>query len=338
MHIFRRSIFCLFASCLVACGETDTSPEVVPDVINEVLENESVQEASVEAFPDTLMTSGLLSGLYKNAGETAPVVLIIPGSGPTDLNGNNTIGGESNVYLQLAEGLAEQGVSTVRVDKRGLFSSGKAGNPNEVTVDIYAKDYSDWVNTIRTETGVACVYVLGHSEGALMASAAANINPNVCGQILVSGVGRSFGEVLREQLKAQPGGALLMKKPLANIDKLERGERIADEDLDMISRNIFPSHVQDFLISLMQTDPAEMAKTANTKTLIVHGETDIQTAVVDAEALASATGGTLVIVPGVNHILKEAPLNRLKNIRTYNQPDLPISEVVVDAIARFVKS
>ena len=312
---------------LVACGPSEKTiqeVEIAP------------VETSVATVPDEIIRSGDLAGLYKNVGENTPIVLIIPGSGPTDLNGNNPLGVDSNVYQYLAEGLAAEGISTVRVDKRGMFSSETAGDPNQVTVDIYAQDYSGWVETIRSQTGVSCVHILGHSEGALMASATANINDNICGQILVAGVGRSFGDVLREQLTAQPGGRLLMKKALANIDKLERGEKIADEDLDMISKKIFPSHVQDFVITLMQTDPSELAKTADVPTLVLHGETDIQTSVEDAKKLAEATGGKLVILPGVNHILKDAPKGRVKNIKTYKQPELPLSDGVVDAIAAFV--
>lgn len=313
---------------LAACRQDEkTTAEVPPP---------EAAETSVANVPDEMIRSGDLAGLYKNAGENTPIVLIIPGSGPTDLNGNNPLGVESNVYQYLAEDLAAEGVSTVRVDKRGMFSSAAAGDPNQVTVEIYAQDYSGWVESIRSQTGAECVYILGHSEGALMASAAANMNDNICGQILVAGVGRSFGDVMREQLTAQPGGKLLMKKALANIDTLERGEKIADEDLDMISKQIFPSQVQDFLISLMQINPSELAKKANVPTLVLHGETDIQTSIEDAKKLAEATGGKLVLLPGVNHILKDAPENRLKNIKTYKQPELPLSDGVVDAIAGFV--
>lgn len=331
----HRVVLRLFAVCalatlaLSACVNPQSRSEDVPN---------PVVEEVVQAFPDQVMTSGDLSGLYKNAGEGTPVILIIPGSGPTDLNGNNPMGVESNVYQYLAEGLAAQAVSTVRVDKRGMFSSEAAGNPNQVTVDLYAQDYSGWVETVRAATGADCVFILGHSEGALMASATANINENICGQILVAGVGRSFGDVMREQLTAQPGGKLLMKKALANIDKLESGEKIPDEDLDLISKQIFPSHVQDFVISLMKTNPAELAKSADVPTLVLHGETDIQTSVEDARALAEATGGDLVLLPGVNHILKDAPKSRLKNIKTYSQPELPLSDGVVDAIAEFVEA
>ena len=86
----------------------------------------------------------------------------------------------------------------------------------------------------------------------------------------------------------------------------------------------------------MQIDPSKIAVDAKVKTLIVQGETDLQTSVKDAKILAEATGGTLVIVPGVNHVLKQAPKGRLKNLKTYRQPDLPISTEVVDAVAEFV--
>lgn len=326
LRVWAVSAFTALA--VSACGDVKPQSEGTPDIA--ILQSNAV-------FTDELISSGDLSGLYKNAGEDAPIVLIIPGSGPTDLNGNNPMGVDSNVYQYLAEGLANEGVSTVRVDKRGMFSSEAAGNPNQVTVDIYAQDYNGWVETIQAEIGNDCIFILGHSEGALMASATANINENVCGQILVAGVGRSFGDVMRDQFTAQPAGKILMKKALANIDKLERGEKIPDEELDLISKQIFPSHVQDFVISLMKTDPSELAKSADIPTLVLHGETDIQTSVEDAQALANATGGDLVILPGVNHILKDAPKSRRKNIKTYSQPELPLSDGVVDAIAEFVK-
>ena len=43
--------------------------------------------------------------------------------GPTDRDGNNPLGITSASYRLLAEALAEQGVSSVRIDKRGMFGS-----------------------------------------------------------------------------------------------------------------------------------------------------------------------------------------------------------------------
>ncbi|BEV72564.1 hypothetical protein THUN1379_20460 [Paludibacterium sp. THUN1379] len=52
--------------------------------------------------------------------------LIIPGSGPTDRNGNSPRGLHTDTYRLLAEGLASHGISSVRIDKRGMYGSAAA--------------------------------------------------------------------------------------------------------------------------------------------------------------------------------------------------------------------
>ena len=55
--------------------------------------------------------------------DTRAAAVIIAGSGPTDRDGNSPIGVTGGVYRQLAEGLAERGIATVRYDKRGIAAS-----------------------------------------------------------------------------------------------------------------------------------------------------------------------------------------------------------------------
>ena len=72
-----------------------------------------------------------LAGTLLDAGKRAPVVIIIPGSGPTDRDGNQPLGVTSSSLRMLAQGLAARGVTTVRIDKRGMFGSKAAiANPN----------------------------------------------------------------------------------------------------------------------------------------------------------------------------------------------------------------
>jgi hypothetical protein len=75
------------------------------------------------------------------ASGAAPMMLVIPGSGPTDRNGNNPLGVRASTYRLLAEGLAAQGIGTVRIDKRGMFGSRAAvADANAVTIDDYVSD------------------------------------------------------------------------------------------------------------------------------------------------------------------------------------------------------
>ena len=309
---------------------------LIPPAYSDETLSKSEDTPVISALHDKPLTAGALSGLYRDAGSNSPVILMVPGSGPTDLNGNNPLGIHSNVFMQMSDALATDGISTVRVDKRGMFSSKAAGDPNAVTPDVYAQDYRDWIEVIRAETNQPCVYVLGHSEGALMVSAASIDNGNVCGLILVSGAGRPLGVVMREQLKANPANKPILEQALAAIDSLEKGETVDTTKLHSALRPLFGANIQGYLISIMAVDPAQVAAAAETNTLIIQGKHDLQTSTLDAQKLADATGGHLVLVEGVNHILKEAPSNRIENFATYNNPDLPISESVIAAIRDFV--
>lgn len=141
-----------------------------------------------------------LSGTLREAlGERKAAALIIPGSGPTDRDGNNPLIGNAATYRLLAEGLSEQGIASVRIDKRGMFGSRAAvPDPNAVTVPDYVSDVASWVSAIRTGTGVSCVWLIGHSEGGLVALASADNVEGVCGLVLLATGGRPFGEVIRQ--------------------------------------------------------------------------------------------------------------------------------------------
>jgi pimeloyl-ACP methyl ester carboxylesterase len=142
------------------------------------------------------------------ANRGAPVVLIIPGSGPTDRDGNSPLGIRASTYRLLAEGLAENGIRSVRIGKRGMFASAAAvADADAVTIADYAADVRSWIATIRARTGQNCVWLLGHSEGGLVAEVAAQYASDVCGLLLVAAPGRPLGQVLRTQLKAKPANA-----------------------------------------------------------------------------------------------------------------------------------
>jgi pimeloyl-ACP methyl ester carboxylesterase len=283
---------------------------------------------------------GNLAGTLTDAGKGAPVVLIIPGSGPTDRDGNNPMGVTAAPYKLLAQGLGEKGISSVRIDKRGMFGS-KAAIPdaNKVTIGDYANDTHAWVTSIRAATGAKCAWVLGHSEGALVALASGQKPDGICGIISVSGMGRRLGTVMRDQLKANPANAPILQPALAALDSLEAGKPVDAATLPAPLAPLFNPAVQPFLIDFMSQDPVKLAASLKVPLLIVQGEKDIQVSVEDAKLLAAAQPkAKLVLVPGVNHVLK-AVLgdDRGANLATYGNPSLPIAPDVVDAVAGFVK-
>jgi len=327
----RSASVLLMAAMLAACGaETSVSAS------NDTDAAESVQAATAETERD-LFVNGL-AGTFLDAGGDAPVVLIVPGSGPTDRNGNSAQGIKTNAYRQLAEGLKAEGISSLRVDKRGMYASFSAGDPNDVTVDLYAQDYRDWAALLREETGQDCVYLMGHSEGGTMVSATAAQYPDgICGLILLAAPGRPYANVLREQLQANPANAPILAQALPAIASLEAGETVDPSEFHPGLQGLFNPAVQGFLISVFAIDPAELVREAGLPTLVLQGANDIQVTVTDAERLADA-GGTLTLLPGVNHVLKNAPEDRAGNLATYSNPDLPLADTVIPSIVDFIEN
>ncbi len=282
---------------------------------------------------------GELKGTLTKADPAAPVVLIIPGSGPTDRDGNSPLGITAAPYRLLADGLAVNGVATVRIDKRGMFgSSGAVSDANAVTIGDYVDDIHAWIHTIGNSTGADCVWVLGHSEGGLVALAAAQQEQSICGIVLVAAPGRPLGDIIKEQLRGNPANAPFLSEAETAIDSLAAGERVETAELPAPLASLFDPAIQGFLISALSLDPATLAGGFAKPILILQGDSDLQVGMRDAEILsAAAPKANLVRLTNMNHVLKVVdPDDLAGNIASYANPTLPLAPGVIDAIVDFI--
>ncbi|MHB2267194.1 alpha/beta hydrolase [Aliihoeflea sp. PC F10.4] len=287
--------------------------------------------------------NGPLAGMLTTPESPAvtPPVVIIPGSGLTDRDGNSPLGISAAPYRLLAEDLAAEGVPTIRVDKRGLFAStGDFGDPNAVTFDDYAADAQAWIDTAMEATGAHCAFLLGHSEGGLTALVAAQQAENLCGLILVATPSRPLGQTILTQLRADAANAPLMEDAERAVEALEAGETVDVTTMNPALGGLFSPAIQPFLIDAFGRDPASLIGNVHVPLKIVQGGRDMQIGEDDAARLAAAyPSAEFLIIPEMNHVLKVAPAgDRAGNIATYVDPDLPLATGVVEAIAEFVRS
>jgi len=245
-------------------------------------------QATVLQRPITLDTgTGELFGslLLPKSDNPVPVVLLISGSGPTDRDGNNTDGGRNDSLKRLAWVLAKHNIASVRYDKRGVAAS-LAATPDErnLSIEAYVADAEAWGRKLKSDPRFGQLILLGHSEGALIASLAAP-SVDAAGVISLSGSARPVDEVIRQQLSNRlPPPLMLRSNEL--LDSLKAGK--TDQNVPPQLQVIFRPSVQPYLISLFRQDPAAAFAKLKMPALIIQGSNDIQVGVNDARLLKAA--------------------------------------------------
>ncbi|HWA44288.1 MAG TPA: alpha/beta fold hydrolase [Hypericibacter adhaerens] len=266
--------------------------------------------------------------------DPVPAVLILAGSGPVDRDGN--LPGARNDSLKLlAQGLAERGIAALRIDKRGIGESRAAGiREEDLRVETYVADAVGWLDLLHAYRRIERLSLLGHSEGALVATLAAQ-QATVAGLILIAGAGEPAARLIERQLSAAGVPADLQAASRRIVDELERGRPVPEVPPALAA--LYRPSVQNYLMSWLPLDPArELAKTA-LPVLVIQGTADLQASVEDARRLAAARpDGELRLIEGMNHVLKDAPAERLPNLAIYDRPELPLSASLVPAIADFL--
>jgi len=286
------------------------------------------------ATSDNVLHSSLL--LPKEPGNEVPVVLLLSGSGPTDRNGNSPmLPGKNNSMQMLAEGLAENGIASLRYDKRGVGESVKAMVAEaDLRFETYVDDAVAWCEQLRGDKRFSVVVIAGHSEGSLIGMLAAK-RCNAGGFISIAGAGRAAADILRTQLagKLPPELATQNDEILKN---LEAGKTTENPPAELAA--LYRSSVQPYLISWFRYDPAKSIAALTVPVLIVQGTTDLQVSVDDAKRLATASPkAKLLLVDGMNHVLKEVPPDREKQMASYSDPTLRLAPEFLAGVVDFVR-
>ena len=264
-----------------------------------------------------------------------PVVLLHAGSGPTDRDGNGPLT-QNNALKFLGRSLAAKGIAVLRIDKRGVAGSAKAGPKEEdARLGVYAADVVAWAAFLRNDTRFTKLVLAGHSEGAVVSLiAAADAKPDAL--VTLCGPGRPLQAVLREQLKARLT-AEMFEKADDILTALEAGKTVADVQPALAA--LFRPSVQPFLIDSFKHDPRKLLAAFPGRALVVSGATDIQVSLADGEKLAAAKAGVRhAVLKDMNHVLKVVPKTDLAaQLPSYRDATLPLHPEVVNAVAGFVR-
>jgi fermentation-respiration switch protein FrsA (DUF1100 family) len=103
--------------------------------------------------------------------------------------------------------------------------------------------------------------------------------------------------------------------------------------------SLFRESVQPYMISWIKYNPQNEIKKLQIPVLLINGTKDLQVTVSEAELLKKAKPeAKLVIIENMNHIFKEIKGDDAENMKSYSDPNLPVTEKLVTAINLFIKS
>lgn len=260
-----------------------------------------------------------------------PAVLLLPGSGPPDRDGNVAPHLVTNLLKEIAERLESVGVASLRFDKRSVASYASHWPKDPVkqseffSWEAFVDDAKAAIRFLRAQPRIdpKQILVLGHSEGGLIALQIgadwARTAESLPALVLLATPGRNLAAVLQEQI----GAALLQSVPNESLrnEYLRATERAirqiretgtVPQDLPAGLETLFQPNVASLLRSYFELDPLRLARRFAGSVLIMQGERDSQVSVRrDAprleEAFRSRTTGAveLFVVPKAGHHFKE---------------------------------
>jgi alpha-beta hydrolase superfamily lysophospholipase len=265
-----------------------------------------------------------------NQSGTFPVALIIAGSGPTDRDGNNPTMKNNSLKL-LAEAFARNGIASLRYDKRGIGESREAAmSEADLRFDDFVEDARGWIALLKKDKRFSGIIIVGHSEGSLIGMLSCE---NADKYVSIAGAGQSADVILKTQLSAQPQGIQDLSFPI--LDSLKAGKTVGT--VNPMLHSLFRPSVQPYMISWFQYNPQVEIRKLSIPVLVVQGTNDVQVSVDDAERLHTAnTTAELALIDNMNHLLKIVHGSIQDNLATYNNPDLPISDQLVERVVNFI--
>lgn len=329
MKILKRlSVLCiigLMSVSAVGCGGNN---------VDEVSSNEKkIQIGEGDNKVDGLLT--LPEGV-----ENPPVIILVQGSGQSDMN--ETIGkGENKPFKDIAQGLAEEGIATIRYNKR-YYQYPKLA-PKDLTVqDEILNDVNSAIEFAynNEEVNNNKIYVLGHSQGGMVAPEIAKNNNKVTGIISLAGTPRKLEDVILDQNK----DALDKMTDKTEAEKTAMLDEVKTEinKIKVLNPNDDQTTIlginSEYWVSLNNLNTPEVVKSLEIPMLFLQGDADFQVYKdVDFKAwqdiLEGKDNATFISYPELNHLFMKT--NGKSDITEYDTKGTVDAKVISD-IAQWV--
>ena len=325
-----------------------------------MIDNYSFETKEVSWSVDDIVVFGTMT--RPNIKETAPGVVFVAGSSPTDRNWcSPALPGTNGSARLLAEALSRQGYATLRYDKRASGPHVSENIPKmlgKISMQSHVDELKGAFEALATTSGIepTNIFALTSSEGAIHALnyQLQSIDKKFKGLVLTGAPGRSIGQVARSQARALlsslPDGDAIMKHYDDAVSAFLEGKRIVpDTSLPERLKNLLmgldsPVNLP-FTRELWSYNLSDAIVKVSEPIIVIIGKKDIQTYWdVDGKALeiASAMNGnvTFVYPENADHTLKheERPREELtaEVVLRYNAEERKLDQEILLAIVNWL--
>jgi alpha-beta hydrolase superfamily lysophospholipase len=321
--VFSHSAAVVLALAVVTATPAEATPGLVPAADREVV-----------FTVDGTTTYGTLHVPAHHAGQRLRAALLLPGSGPTDRDGNQP-SLSPNTLAQVAGALDSDRVATLRFDKYGTGRTGLGAyrdHPETLDYPAFVRQAKAAYESLRDqpETNPHALMVAGHSEGAMTALLlGGTVRPRPAGLVLLQPQAIRLLDLVALQLHAQIAeaarrGQLTPEQQRAidaaadaAVTALREHRPVDTSDLPPAVAQLFrafqgqSSRFVDSDDAIYPPDAAAALR-PGTRVLLTCGTNDAQVPCATTDALTAAlrrahvSGPGRVPLPGVDHLLHDA--------------------------------
>ncbi len=289
--------------------------------------------------------NGLLT-LPDELTQPVPAVVMVHGSGPSNMDERVM---KLTPFMDLAEGLAKQGIASLRYDKRTFVYARKMARLKGLTVkEETVDDALLAMDLLRNDSRIDAdrIFILGHSMGAMLAPRIDAEGGNARGMILLAGTPLRLEEIVFRQLKQANYRNPLLKRIIAMESRLytRKFSHLYELNDEEAKKQKFAGNLSLYYFKEMGLKTASDYLLQNEKPiLILQGGRDFQVLANEdyqrfQEELATRKNTSFKLYPELNHCFVQAIQDDISKVSIEYGTERHIGEEVIGDIADFIRN